>query len=209
MSANPSLHEAIHLYREAQLADGVPRGTVDQYGGTLKRLEKRFQGRQFGGITTQDIAQFLYGPGGILVGKASSTGTTYRAALRSFFNYGHLVGWSRSAVSIPSAPFKKSARGAKPEHAPTRFTEGELRLMLDKASHPVLRGMVAVAISTALRISDIRKIKCTEVNFQTGDLYVWVQKTGRFDAMPITLDLEEEVRRYLSWYTGDRGNAAD
>ena len=79
------LHEALIEYRRAMQAANVPEGTVKQYTMIIRRLTARYHGRQFSGITTADLADFLYGKQGILVGLGAGTGTTYRCALRSFF----------------------------------------------------------------------------------------------------------------------------
>lgn len=196
--SGPTLHEACVTYVRAQRTHGIPEGTIKQYRSVVNRLVARYPGRQFGGIKTSDLDDFLYGDRGILLGKAPKTGTTYRSALRSFFEFGQRKGWTKSTTQVPKPPFR--ARRSEPELAPTRLTEEELVRMLNRAEHPMLRGMLAVGIHTALRISDIRRRRTVDIDFVTLDLYVWVQKTGRFDAMPVTLDLEEELRRYLNWH---------
>ncbi|OII61236.1 hypothetical protein BJP40_06840 [Streptomyces sp. CC53] len=198
---HPSLHEAVVRFTQAQQAHGVPAGTIKQYRLVNNRLAGRFQGRQVAGIRESDLADFLYGDGGILVGRGPKTGTSYRSAINALFRYAKHKGWIRQELRCPKSPFRE--RGAPHEIAPTRLQEDELGLLIEKAEHPILRCMIAVAASTALRISDIRKIKLSDIDLQTGDLYVWVLKTGRFDALPLTLDLEEEIRRYLAWYTKD------
>ncbi|MEU8683110.1 site-specific integrase [Streptomyces sp. NPDC048611] len=187
----------------AMAADHVPEGTVKQYRSTVNRLLKRFPNRKFAGITTQDLAMFLYGEGGVAVGRAPQTCTTHRSALRSFFAYGQLMGWTRTVTVVPQPVIRQ--RKTRPAVAPTRLTEAELLLMLERAEHPMLRALVATAICTALRISDILKIRCEEINLNTGELSVWIKKTGHFDVKPIPLDLEEEIRRYLIWYSRETG----
>lgn len=195
----PEIGDALAAYLKAMHAANVPAGTIKQYRMVVRRLATRYAGRHFGGITTKDLADFLYGEEGILVGRSSQTATSYRAALRSFFAFGALRGWTRTATAVPQPVFKQ--RGKPRVFAPTRLKEAELLLLIDRAESPVLRAMIAVAIGTALRICDVRKIKRSEVDFQTADLYIWIQKTGKFDAFPISLDLEEELRRYLVWYS--------
>ncbi|WP_432112895.1 tyrosine-type recombinase/integrase [Streptomyces sp. S1] len=203
---HPSIHEAVTKFVEAQKAHGVPSGTVRQYRLVNLRLAARYHGRQVAGIREDDLADFLYGDAGILVGKDPKTGTSYRSAINALFRYARFRKWVRKEIVCPKPPF----RDRKPHRdiAPTRLKEGELITLIERAEHPILRAMIAVAVSTALRISDICKIKIDEVDFETGDIYVWVQKTGRFDALPLTLDLEEELRRYLLWYTRETGMAA-
>ncbi|MFF8831410.1 tyrosine-type recombinase/integrase [Streptomyces sp. NPDC015131] len=200
---HPSVHEAVLEFVRAQKSHGVPHGTVKQYRQVNNRLVSYFQGRQIAGITADDLAQFLYGEGGILVGRDPKTGTTYRSAINALFRYAKFRKWIRREVRCPTPVFKD--RTPQRQIAPTRLTEDELISLIERAEHPVLRAMVAVAVSTALRISDIVKLKIRDVDFETGDIYVWIQKTGRFHPLPLTLDLEEELRRYLLWYTRETG----
>ncbi|MFG3137720.1 tyrosine-type recombinase/integrase [Streptomyces sp. NPDC048211] len=202
---SPSLQEAIQEFQTAQRKENIPRGTIQQYRHVLNRLQARYPGRKFAGIHTQELNDFLYGPAGILVGKKPKTGTCYRSALNSFFAYGYMRGWSRSPLVAPRKVFRSRQARTRHDGLPTRLPESALLLMLERAEHPMLRAMIAVCIGTALRVSDVRKLRCSDVDMDTGELYVWVMKTGRFDAMPITLDLEDELRRYLLWYTRETG----
>lgn len=205
MSTNqhPSLHEALHEFIRAQQKHNVPHGTVKQYRQVNNHLVRRFKGRQVAGITERDLADFLYGDEGILVGRSPKTGTSYRSAINALFAYAKFRGWIRHELKCPKSPFRE--RGRTRRLAPTRLTEEELLSLVERAEHPILRAMIAVAVSTALRISDIMKIKISEVDFETGDIYVWVQKTDHFMPLPLTLDLEEELRSYLLWYTQETG----
>lgn len=199
-----SLHEAVLAYVAALHAEGTPISTVRSYKSVLLRLCQRYPGRQYGGIATKDLAGFLYGPEGITTGKSAGTGTTYRSGLRSFFRYGQLMGWGKE-VSVPT-PVIRQRGGSQRSCRPTRLTSGQMALMLSEAStDPVLRCILAVSMNTALRISDVRKIRIGEVDLQAGEILVWVQKTQRFDALPVTSDLESELRGYLRWYTEATG----
>lgn len=201
-----SLHEAVLTYLEALRAEGAPHGTRKQYRSVLLRLSGRYPDRQYRGIRTKDLAPFLYGPDGITTGKAAGTGGVYRAALRSFFAYGNLMAWG-PPVTVPLPVIRQ--RNGKPQAKPTRLSAGELHLMLqrcpDTPQGRVLRGMVAVAMNTALRISDVVKIEIQHVDLKSGELAVWSQKTQRYTPWPVTIDLDEEVRRYMSWYTEATG----
>ncbi|MFE6223060.1 tyrosine-type recombinase/integrase [Streptomyces sp. NPDC057854] len=205
MRASPDLHEAYIAYRDAMKRRHVPAGTIRTYERIARQLAAAYPRRHFAGLTRDDLADFLYGKDGILHGLYPNTATTYRAALRSFLRYGVEQGWVRQAPALPEPAFRQ--RGPKPQIPPTRLTEAELALVMERAPNPIMRGVVAVAIFTALRISDVRKIKIQDLNIHTGELAVWIQKTGAYDEMPVTLDLEEEIRSYMGWYTTNVGPA--
>lgn len=202
--AGLSLHAAICTYLDVLDADGIPWGTVKQYRSTLYRLHRMYPGRQYRAITIQDLDRFLRT---VTKGRASSTASGHRSALRSFFEYGELMQWGKH-VTIPKPPVRK--RGVTVAYRPpTRLPAPVLYQLLegcpDDQRGRVLRGMVAVAMNTAWRISDIVKIRVGEVDLLTGDLFFKSKKTGKVDAFPVTIDLDEEIRRYLAWYTETTG----
>lgn len=202
MSA-PTLRRAIREYLTALDAGGVPPNTIANYQSVLRRLSRAFPGRQYRGMTERDLSAFLYGPGGILVGKAPGTGTVYRSALQGFFDYGRSMGWGKRIDRVPQPVIRQ--RGPRRMDLPTRLTGAQLRLLIDCADEPMLRGMLAVAMNTALRISDVVKIQARHVAFQTGEIAVWNQKTRKYDELPMTLDAESELRKYLSWWSAETG----
>ncbi|MFD8117117.1 tyrosine-type recombinase/integrase [Streptomyces microflavus] len=207
-----SLDEAIATFLSELERAGVPHNTFLQYRGVLRRLQGDLAGRKFAGLKSSDLAAFLYGPGGITVGRASNTSSSYRSTLNSFLAHGHLMGWSKHPIVAPRPVIRMratpGAANTPKTVAPTRLPESSLVLLLTRAEHPIMRGMLAVSIGTALRVGDIAKIRLGDVDFHTGEIGVVVSKTGLNDAWPITLDLEDELRRYLHWYTAATGRTA-
>lgn len=189
----PSLRSAVDQYLAAQRAGGTPSSTMETYGRVLRKLARHYPRRSLYSLTTPDLADFLYGPDGILVGRSNGTGTVYRAALRGLWRYGELMGWCR-AVTVPQ-PAIRPRRA--PAVRPTRLGRDELLLMLDRADQP-MRCMLAVAMNTALRISDVLKIRTEDIDLQRGEIAVWVEKTKTFGMWPITADLDAELREYMT-----------
>ncbi|MFF5973767.1 tyrosine-type recombinase/integrase [Streptomyces sp. NPDC012769] len=197
------VQEAVHLYLQALAAAGVPDGTVRVRRTVLHRLAKAFRGRKYRGLTKKDMASFLYGPGGILVGITPNTRSVYRSSLRGFFEYGEVMEWG-PAVSLPK-PVITLRNETRRESPPTRLPEPVLVQLLDACPTSdrgrVLRGMMAVAINTAWRVSDIQKLRVEQIDLMSGSLNFQSQKTRKLDSFPISLDLESEIREYMSWYT--------
>lgn len=198
-----SLQGAVRLYLVALHENATPLGTVRAYRSVVNRLAKRLPGRAFSTISTADLQRAMFGPGGLSTGVAPHTQDGHRAAVRSLFRYGQAMGWRRDMPAIPEPVIRSGKRASSTP--PTRLTADELLLLLGKAEHPILRGMLAVAMNTALRVSDVQKIQLRDVRFATGEVAVVTQKTGLVDALPITLDLADELRTYLLWYTGRTG----
>lgn len=201
-----TLHTATLDYLDALRAHGAPANTIKQHRSVLMRLCRLYPRRQYAGIITQDLAQYLYGPKGITVGKGGSVGTGARAALRSFFSYGHLMGWGRP-VTVPQPVLRQRSRRAT-RGLPTRLTAPQLSLMLSSANDPVVRIMLAIAMNTGMRISDIIALPRAGVSVQDGEVSFVSQKTGWADTLPFTADLQQEMRRYLTWYSKELGPGA-
>lgn len=206
-----SLHSAISEYLDALHEAGVPVGTRKQYRSILYRLHHAYPTRQYSSITTRDLAAFLYGPKGVAVGKASATGSSQRAALRSFFAWGHqMLGGKLVVVPLPVIRQHRP----RPDTRPTRLPAQTLVQLLESCEpndprEITLRAVLAVTINTAWRISDAVKPRVRDVGLITGDMWFVSRKTGKAESFPITTDLDEELRRYLSWYTSETGVTLD
>lgn len=198
-----TLLAATQLYVMGLRELGTAPGTVRTYAGVLRRLTARLPGKSFTDLYTPDLFNAMFGPGGISTGRAVKTVNLQRAAIKSFLEYGCSAGWRRDMIAVPKAPVrsnKEPAAGLR-----TRLTSDQLLTLLHGAAHPILRGMLAVAMNTALRVSDVQKILIGDVDLATGDLNVVTLKTGVADMIPLTLDLDDELRRYLKWLTGATG----
>lgn len=200
--AGKSIHTATRLYLEMLRHNQAGDSVRKQAASVCNRLCARYRRRQFAGITSPDLKDFLYGPHGISVGMAGITQTGHRTVLRKFFTHGYEAGWRKDLLPIPG-PSVSSTKASGPVTPTLRLTVDELFLLLERSPHPMLRGMLAVAMNTALRVSDVRKIQIRDLT-STG-LAVVILKTGRHDLIPATLDLDEEMHRYLTWYTDTLG----
>lgn len=205
--AATSLHEAIAEYLEWLRHSGTPDGTVKAYRSVLYRLYRFLGKRQCRSLKTTDLYRFLYGPQGIGTGKAVGTRNVQRSALKSFIRHGKANGWCPRNLEVPEPVIRQ--RSSRQETRPTRLAPGALGHLLDACPETsggyILRGMLAVGINTAWRTSDIVKIRMPDISLPAGELYLLSKKTQKMDAFPITMDLDEELRRYLSWYTGTQG----
>lgn len=83
-----------------------------------------------------------------------------------------------------------------------RLSVQELRHVIEGAQRPRDRAFLAVAINTALRKSDVCSIRLRDVDLDAGVIHIVTQKTKLPDALPITQDLDVELRRWLRIYSG-------
>lgn len=74
--------------------------------------------------------------------------------------------------------------------------------LLDCADHPRDRIVVALGLYLFLRQSEVKALTIEDVDLEGGLLAVHVLKTNDFDHMPISVELDVELRRWLTWYAG-------
>lgn len=132
---------------------------------------------------------------------AESTQNQYLATLRVFFK------WARNA------------RYMAPDHDPTvqwesvrvrnkdrfRLSPDQFYPLMDACTHPRDRAVVAIALFTFLRGSEIATLRWRDVDFTNARLHAVHHKTKLEDAKPISAELREELVRWQNWYRQDQG----
>jgi integrase len=84
-----------------------------------------------------------------------------------------------------------------------RVATKDFARMLDAAEHPQGRIIVALGIYLLIRSSAIIHLDVQHVRLDEGWIDVFEEKTGTYDAMPISKGLDRELRRWLTWYAQD------
>lgn len=99
-------------------------------------------------------------------------------------------------------PARSQARPDRHRVPVERFGE-----LLDAAGrrHPRDRALVSVGLYLFLRASEIRHLRLSDVDLEAGELHVYIQKTDDYDIMPISAELDIELRRYLAFYEAQQG----
>lgn len=119
------------------------------------------------------------------------------------------VAWCRREKLVPR-DFNlfdiRSRRVSRPDRhrVPVeRFPE-----LLDVAGqrHPRDRILVAIGLYLFLRGSEIRLLRLKDVDLEAGELHVYIKKTDDYDIMPISAELDEELRRWLRVYEERSGD---
>lgn len=81
-----------------------------------------------------------------------------------------------------------------------RLSAAEVREAIEGAERPRDRAFLSVAVHTALRACDLTGLKVGDVDLDEGLIHVLIQKTGHEDFLPITAELDAELRRWLTVY---------
>lgn len=193
-------------YREARFAEsGV---TQDAY--VLRRFAAAMGDVQLRHLTAEKVTDWFYGPSGLLrehvtrdgvrrPAVKASTHNYYRVRLASLFRFAQQRGWLKQDLLADVPPMKEVRR--QRQQPPPEV----LLAMLDVAANPRDRAYLATTINTALRANEIIRIRVRDVDLEAGSLNVVISKTHEEDTLPISSDLDAELRRWLATYAKDVG----
>lgn len=139
----------------------------------------------------------------IFIGKEWSTGTRnmYLGALRGFLR------WCRTHRYLPpdydptegwaSRPLEKRER--------TWLALPVLEAMLNAASSSRDRAFIAVGIYTFMRAGEIVMLRVADIDMERNELRIYRTKTKQNDRLPICLELQIELTRWLTYYQNECG----
>lgn len=226
--SNIMLSKAVKEYldlQRARLGEGEGhRGhaTVEADNNVLRMFLRISGDRQAMGVTAEHVEKFFYGKGGLrrehtsmsrrtrtetAPPVAAATHNHYRSRLKTF------VAWCVSkgymTPGLEALAFDKRNGAVKPlkvqKHMRQRPTPQALLSLLDATDNARDRAYLAVAVNTALRSNEISKLRVGSVNLDARRLYVVISKTKDADEQPITEELDQELRVWLTTYATDLG----
>lgn len=126
-----------------------------------------------------------------------STLRTRLHQLRSFLNYLQARQWLDADPTL-------LLRAPKPYQIEReRLTVTELLAMLDSCTRPVDRILIALTQNLALRASEVKGLRIQDVDLAGARVWVTVEKTKQKEWMPVTVELDEELRRWLDHYRAE------
>jgi integrase len=82
-----------------------------------------------------------------------------------------------------------------------RIPVQEWPALFDACEKPIERVVMATGLYLFLRASEQRRIKISDIDLANSEVGIHRVKTGDFDIMPISLELDGELRRYLTAYS--------
>lgn len=99
---------------------------------------------------------------------------------------------------------------AAPPPRPWRgFHVSKLPAFLDSATHPRDRILLALACYVLGRSIEFTILRVGDVDLDAGYISYTITKTGKADLMPISEELDRELRRWLTWYGEHAGQRPD
>lgn len=115
--------------------------------------------------------------------------------------------WARSRrlISSNEDPMMNTRHQRVSDAPRLRIPVREFTRVLESAHHPQSRIVVAFGLYLFTRSSEIEHLKVGDVDLDAGEIRLYQPKTKRWDVMPVCSELDQEVRRWLTWYTRDVG----
>jgi integrase len=194
------LNEAVEQYLAQRRANCAPSTALnDAY--VLHRFAKSVGDIQVRHLAPHHVDRWFYDDKRGLAAtlKEPSTINNYRKRLVAFFRYCAQRAWLRTDPMV-NIGVRKVWRRER-----LQLSASQMVSILDLAPNPRDRVYLAINVNTGLRASEIVALRVRDVDLAAGDLRVVIYKTTEEDTMPITIDLDRELRRWLTLYEADLG----
>lgn len=203
------LQEAVSGYlirREKQTA----RSTFVNDRSLFLRFQKFIGGNPYMvSITADQVWDFFYS-GSENALSSTLAETTFNLA---YGRMGHFIRYCEKRGLVRTLLLDGITYKQVPEQNQRRFTATELVHLCTATKQPQERILIALACNTALRISDITSLRLSTrdakgvllpetptLDLDQGWLHVRISKTGKCDSLPITTELDTELRAWLTHY---------
>lgn len=191
-----SLSDAIEQYQGHLRARDLARNTIKNNTQVLNKALM-----SWGNIQTQNVqprhidrlfAENTWGP---------STRNLYLGNLRLFFAWCRTHGYM-SRDCDPTGGWRNQR---VPRVERMRLPMEDFMPLLDAMRHPRDRAAIAVGLFTFLRGSEIQTLRVNDLNLRDNELHIYRHKTREEDVLPVSLELHDEMVRWLNWYQTDQG----
>jgi integrase len=187
------LSDASIAYIDYRYSHGTAEATISNYRSLFSRLRKA--------VGNPDMSQFGHAECDAWAALASdnlcaATFNSERSNLGAFLRWAHSRGLTPKGAelteSMPTRRVQKKER--------RRVPMSSFPALLDAAPTPRDRMVVALGLFLFLRASEVVTLRIRDVDLSSGEVAVVVHKTGDVDLMPISSELDAELRRWLSHY---------
>lgn len=192
------ISDAAELFILARSADGAAKNTLKGYRANLNHLHRCVGKKHVRDLTALDI-DALFADLSPKMADTSINGVI--ATLSSFFKWcrarGHM---DTTNDPLAGRRMRKLRRVER-----RRLTASQFPALLDAAPHPRDRMILAIGLYLMLRQSEIIDLRVGDVNLDAGEVKVRIFKTRDADVMPISSELDRELRRWLTYYAEQCG----
>lgn len=207
-------HEGVGMNRairlspciEEYLASCASRGDADT---TLRSkrgtLDKLLNDRSTGNILVANIGPHHIDSTFETMRQAGNRASTLNARRSHFM---HFFKWcqSRRYIAVTANPMDGTRALKSVPRKRVMVPVGKFGHLLDCATHPRDRMVVALGLYLFVRQSEISSMRVDSVDLDGGWLDVQIHKTGQRDRMPVSSELDVELRRWLTFYAESSGS---
>lgn len=191
------LPDVVAEYLTSRRAEGYKANTLRNDQRTFDHLIAVIGPIQVGHIDDHHIDKFL----SAMQAKAHSAGTMniHLATLRGFWKFLHRRRYYPQGKNpIAHRRWYKQAPKSR-----LRIPQSEWGRVLDAAPHPRDRVVVALGLYLFLRQGEVAALRLSDLDLEGGSLAVTIEKTSERDVMPISAELDTELRKWLWFYRTD------
>lgn len=184
--------ESLPRYAEYRRSQGYAENTVRIGSGVLTAFVRIVGDMQMTSLNPSHVDKWL----AIRSGQVKpATINTEAAQLREWEKWAHRCGYLSPRQNLAGHVRKQRvvprSRVIVP---PSRFGE-----LLDCASRPTDRIVVATGLYTLMRQGEITSLRVAHVDLDTGSIHAAIHKSAKRDTVPVCAELDAEIRRYWTW----------
>ena len=173
------------------IVEGKSKGTIEQYGYSLKRLFKFLGNRKYSEITTADIMAWL---AHLKMSGAKSTSVrNQRSNVSPFFTW---LYHNRMIERNPCDPIKPIKVPSEEKKA---FSSEDIDTIRSECKNIFERALVETLLATGLRINELGNLKLEDIDFDNLTVHVKNGKGGKDRTTFITPVAKKYILQYLAW----------
>ena len=180
----------LDLFIASKRVQGIKETSLRKYTFDIEKLFDYID-KPVTKITANDIRFFL------AKYKGTNTNTTMdnmRRSYSSFFN------WLEAEDYITKSPTRKISKIKNDTIKEKPYTSAEMEAMLISSKNDKNKAMLTMMYSTAIRVTELSKVRLEDINMQTKTLHIINGKGGKDRYVP----LEDKTLFYLDKYLSDK-----
>lgn len=197
-----NLSEAITEYlrlRKNRLAASTYRDIQSE----LRQFLTTVGDRKVANLTVDHLENYFYGDTGRATTVQAATFNNCRANVLGFTRWLMDEGHTRQDL------MRRIQRKKAYQRERQRLTPQQMQAAIDSCAHPRDRVAIAIACNTGMRASSAQVLRVKDVDLDRGEIQYINVKLRRERTLPITADLDQELRTWFAWYQQECGPLQD
>lgn len=193
---NKKLSEAAEAFLSHLKARGLAKNTVKAYEVPLNRARAFWGDLYVHNIKPEHIDNLFSH-----YGWSPKTRNLYLGGYRQFFDYCRRHAWMPKDYD-PTDTWRMLR---VPQQEMPRIGIEDFPRVLEAATDPRDRAVVALGLFTFCRASEIRTLRVRDIDFKRGEVDIYRHKTQQADRLPLVTELKQEMLLWLNTYQAQQG----